>query len=639
MDDELKEMPERVQLILKTISNPRRLNVLRALNTKGSLPYSELKSVVGYRTKSESGKFAYHLRQLRKQSLVHTSKNEKQYTITNLGKHILNMVKQVEDRSVVESGQMYVRTSDMAIETFNPDRILQSLVREGGLPAEMAQRVTEDVEGRIRKFETSHLSGPLIRELVNTVLLEMGHEGYRNKMTRLGMPAHDIHEMLTDNTSTGFDDIVMTIGRIVLNEYLLTNILPKDVADMHMRGNIHIGDTAGWSLIPDTLFARAADMLDDSVRWDAQTPHISDSDVVLATTLMRASWEVSGEVVVDGLVDTMLDMSRDRLARVLSSIHHCGANITLTIPLCSDVAGTMLGAYQDYSQIVAEPRIGIVADPGNGDASRFAEELASASRAGGRISVYGGRTAGSGVTDSGVLDTAAKLHSVTINLPRLAYGADRDEKYFRTLLSLRMAPAIAILKSRRKNMLDMTRRGLNPFLKAKIVYDNTDAVQLFVNLAGMQEAISDVMGFSGEEAHRICLNTIRTAADSARKERRAGQSIEVCMVPSGGATRLAGLDGNEYGMLRIPESALDNGYGQGCRVDVKEAIILRQGDRMATEIRETAKLLGGGLHTEMTYDDDAPLVDIVESINRMTSVCGFSLVRQPTAKSGRLRSG
>ena len=75
-----------------------------------------------------------------------------------------------------------------SIEEFNSHKIIQSLVREGSLPLELAQKITEEVENRIYKYQTTYLTGSLIREMVNSVLLEHGHEEYRNKLARLGLP-------------------------------------------------------------------------------------------------------------------------------------------------------------------------------------------------------------------------------------------------------------------------------------------------------------------------------------------------------------------------------------------------------------------------------------------------------------------
>ena len=197
-DGRLQSTSKRVRMIFSVMASPNRIDILRILNSKGPLTYSELKSLAGFKSKKESGKFAYHLRKLLRQSLVALNKSERRYTITNLGKLVLSLARQIEERSIIESGKMYVRTSHDSIEEFNSEKIIQSLVREGSLPLELSQKITEEVENRIYKFQTTYLTGSLIREMVNNVLLEHGHEEYRNKLARLGMPVFDIQEMLTN---------------------------------------------------------------------------------------------------------------------------------------------------------------------------------------------------------------------------------------------------------------------------------------------------------------------------------------------------------------------------------------------------------------------------------------------------------
>ena len=178
----LQSTSKRVRMIFSVMASPNRIDILRILNSKGPLTYSELKSLAGFKSKKESGKFAYHLRKLLRQSLVALNKSERRYTITNLGKLVLSLARQIEERSIIESGKMYVRTSHSSIEEFNSQKIIQSLVREGSLPLELAQKITEEVENRIYKYQTAYLTGSLIRELVNSVLLEHGHEEYRHKL-------------------------------------------------------------------------------------------------------------------------------------------------------------------------------------------------------------------------------------------------------------------------------------------------------------------------------------------------------------------------------------------------------------------------------------------------------------------------
>ena len=188
----LQSTSKRVRMIFSVMASPNRIDILRILNSKGPLTYSELKSLAGFKSKKESGKFAYHLRKLLRQSLVALNKSERRYTITNLGKLVLSLARQIEERSIIESGKMYVRTSGESIEEFNSHKIIQSLVREGSLPLELAQKITEEVENRIYKYQTTYLTGAVIRDMVNSVLLEHGHEEYRNKLARLGMPVYDV---------------------------------------------------------------------------------------------------------------------------------------------------------------------------------------------------------------------------------------------------------------------------------------------------------------------------------------------------------------------------------------------------------------------------------------------------------------
>ena len=113
----LHSTSKRVRMIFSVMASPNRIDILRILNSKGPLTYSELKSLAGFKSKKESGKFAYHLRKLLRQSLVALNKSERRYTITNLGKLVLSLARQIEERSIIESGKMYVRTSGCLLYT------------------------------------------------------------------------------------------------------------------------------------------------------------------------------------------------------------------------------------------------------------------------------------------------------------------------------------------------------------------------------------------------------------------------------------------------------------------------------------------------------------------------------------------
>ncbi len=72
----LQSTSKRVRMIFSVMASPNRIDILRILNSKGPLTYSELKSLAGFKSKKESGKFAYHLRKLLRQSLVALNKSD-----------------------------------------------------------------------------------------------------------------------------------------------------------------------------------------------------------------------------------------------------------------------------------------------------------------------------------------------------------------------------------------------------------------------------------------------------------------------------------------------------------------------------------------------------------------------------------
>src|SRR3970040_468140 len=209
----LQSASKRVRMIFSVMASPNRIDILRILNSKGPLTYSELKSLAGFKSKKESGKFAYHLRKLLRQSLLALNKSERRYTITNLGKLVLSLARQIEERSIIESGKMYVRTSHESIEEFNSHKIIQSLVREGSLPLELAQKITEEVE----------------------------------------------------NLDNGAEGLLYKTGQTVFAEHLLLNTLPKDVADSHLSGDLHIANPGIWSLLPDTIFVNLKELIEDGI--------------------------------------------------------------------------------------------------------------------------------------------------------------------------------------------------------------------------------------------------------------------------------------------------------------------------------------------------------------------------------------
>ena len=641
----LQSTSKRVRMIFSVMASPNRIDILRILNSKGPLTYSELKSLAGFKSKKESGKFAYHLRKLLRQSLVALNKSERRYTITNLGKLVLSLARQIEERSIIESGKMYVRTSHESIEEFNSHKIIQSLVREGSLPLELAQKITEEVENRIYKYQTTYLTGSLIREMVNSVLLEHGHEEYRNKLARLGLPVFDVQEMLTnvDSVDNGAEGLLFNTGQRVFAEHLLTNILPKDVADSHLSGDLHITNPGIWSMIPDTLFVNVKDLIDDGFDLGGKyldVPRIPSSKSIdeittsLSIAISLLSKEASQEIVLDGLPQLFTKYSKnlEELQQKLtdtfatsstsSKYNKISTHISIKLQLGSDtkINNAIINAYKNYTMITPIPKIGLIIDYDKGKVSDVSGPIAEIISLGGKVMFAKGQISSLGITNStkssGPLSIT--LQSISINLPRLAFESNKDETYFRARLALLMKPALASMALRKKDISDLTRRGLNPILAKNTQYMQRSSVSLNVNLVGLKEAVYNILGFqNNKEGKEILHKVIETAVDvGAKKGKEVGDPVTISMIETEGSTRFANLDGEKYGKNSTLNSMEGNFYSQGIVINSSEIAEFTNKSEPIVECNKTSKLFNGGLLVNLLIERDSSHAQIKKSIEK-----------------------
>ena len=646
------------------MASPNRIDILRILNSKGPLTYSELKSLAGFKSKKESGKFAYHLRKLLRQSLVALNKSERRYTITNLGKLVLSLARQIEERSIIESGKMYVRTSSESIEEFNSHKIIQSLVREGSLPLELAQKITEEVENRIYKYQTTYLTGALIREMVNSVLLEHGHEEYRNKLARLGLPVYDVQEMISnlDKVDNGADGLLFNTGQKVFAEHLLTNVLPKDVADSHLSGDLHITNPGIWSMIPDTIFVNVKELIEDGVDLGgkyldvSRIPASKQLDEItssLSVIIALLSKEASQEIVLDGLVPLFAKHSKSlpeleqkltnafATASTTSKYNKTSTGVSIRLHLGTDIKiiNAIINAYKNYTKITPIPKIGLIVDVDKGKITDVSQAISEIILIGGKVMFAKGQTSSYGITNGstktlGPLSIA--LQSVSINLPRLAFESNKDETYFRARLALLLKPALASMALRKKEISDLTRRGLNPILAKNTQYMQRSSVTLVVNLVGLKEAVFNILGFQDNKAGRDILHkVIETAVDvGAKKGKELGDTVAICMTETEGSPRFAALDGEKYGKNSSLNSMNADFYSQGIVVNSSEISDYTIKSEPISECNKLSKLLNGGLLVTLEIDKYAKVEEIKKSIEkaseltpsfkpvRNTAICG-----------------
>ncbi len=138
----------------------------------------------------------------------------------------------------------------IAKQLLKETKLSEQFYKEPGITAEEAQDIAREVERRVRWMNVQYLSGPLVREIMNVVLLERHHTEWRNICTRVGTPVFDAHLIdigtgfeskenanLQENAETSHKKKADKISK---EQYLL--LLPPHLADRHLAGDLHIHD-------------------------------------------------------------------------------------------------------------------------------------------------------------------------------------------------------------------------------------------------------------------------------------------------------------------------------------------------------------------------------------------------------------
>lgn len=240
--------------VLKAVSSPLRLQILNLLFDHGSLSYTELINSLKMNPTRDAGRFAYHLKFLVKANLIEADSDTKKYGLTELGKMVIDIADRVDKRAA-KSKRMLVRASRFALEEFDANRIANSLVKEAGMPAELAKKTAKEAEKKLLRSKAKYVTAPLVREVVNAILLENGLEEYRHKLTRVGLPVHEVSTLISakSKSRSGATSVYEAAGEAVLGEYTLLGVFSRDIGDAHLSGSVHINNLSSWILKPEEI--------------------------------------------------------------------------------------------------------------------------------------------------------------------------------------------------------------------------------------------------------------------------------------------------------------------------------------------------------------------------------------------------
>ena len=154
----------------------------------------------------------------------------------------------------------HVRTSDGFILPWNSEAIVKQLLRETalaqtfygtrGMKRPEAERIADIVEKKIKRMDVRELSGPLIREFVNVVLLEEGFSDWARSCSRVGTSLYDAHlidygegfEAKENSNLTANPETSAKKKHDKLSKQQVLLMLPQSIADAHRSGDYHIHD-------------------------------------------------------------------------------------------------------------------------------------------------------------------------------------------------------------------------------------------------------------------------------------------------------------------------------------------------------------------------------------------------------------
>jgi ribonucleoside-triphosphate reductase len=525
------------------------LHVLKLLVSKGPLPYTEIMYEAKLDPVRDAGKFVYHLKTLRKAGLVSIEKGTKKYGVTELGKILVEFSRDLEEYIAVKRGRLFVRTSRMTIEEFDRTRIARSLVSEAKMPQTLADEVAAEAEERLLKFGIVYLSAPLIRELVNIILIERKLEEYRHKLTRLGLPVNDVTLLLREAGQKQLDAnwVQQSAGERVTEEYVLLNSLPRATIDAHLAGQIHLEDAASWILKPSILFHEVSLFFRRGTPATNPPSSLEDALESVQKILRTAEREVSGEQVFDHFNVTLAPFIRglphqrvqESIKRFMYDLNWDGFSNTIsgqvTIGLDHQIPdhiqkrtavgpnGKPEGIYADYSreaeelfatfidasleighqQPILNPSI-VVRNP-SGKIETADEFLNLAFESAAKYSVpnfliqsaeqnYSISSEGPILSEDidGTKGAGSVVGTVQLNVPRAAYEASGKDERFLQAVQSETTEAVKALQLRQQSINERVSEGILPLLAWQAnggAYYDSKRAQGEIGLLGLAEAV------------------------------------------------------------------------------------------------------------------------------------------------------
>jgi hypothetical protein len=152
-----------------------------------------------------------------------------------------------------------VQLSD-GIATWSKGQIVAALMNEADLPRVSAEQVASRVEQRVFDSGLRQISTALIREFVDNELVDLGLAQAQKRQRAFGLARHDLRRIIADPARGLADEVILDPARAdagqnrprteqaiageILRRYALEDLMPAEVAELHLAGELSIEDIA-----------------------------------------------------------------------------------------------------------------------------------------------------------------------------------------------------------------------------------------------------------------------------------------------------------------------------------------------------------------------------------------------------------
>jgi hypothetical protein len=332
-----------------------------------------------------------------------------------------------------------VEAQDGAPE-WSKGRIVAALMGEADLPRASAEEVASRVEARVFASGLRSITPALVRELVDNELLELGFEDALRRHRPIGIPRHDLRNLLRRRGAEA-GAIESAVSGEILARYCAEDLLPRAVADLVRAGDVDFEDLRRPHL-PLSLAIPSEALPSGAAAGGKPGP---ESAAALLPEIGRLCAQASRTVAIEGLEPFLAALERSSPAGLraflaglagIAAASGRGIEVLLSKPRAIGASLSALAELEREHAPDALPRLVVdleaLADL-DGEPAEAAERLLQRGLLAASWGTSAERPAGGGLSrregERGAIACAAAL---ALDLPRLARkaGAWREDALF-----------------------------------------------------------------------------------------------------------------------------------------------------------------------------------------------------------------